>query len=153
MRAWLSAFLLTVFLMCPAVGHAGDVEITHAVFGIFNPPAAGAPGFVPTTTVPLVPGQTYGWIMTLKTTKSSVHWREEFTLPAAAPWNGPVDPQASTSVSADKTTSVTEMDQPIGQVPIIFHGWSVAQGDPKGHYKIRVIVDGTLEQVFEFDVQ
>ena len=36
---------------------------------------------------------------------------------------------------------------------VIQNIWVVAPGDPKGHYIMRVTIDGGNQQVFEFDVQ
>ncbi len=150
-----NSFAIAAALLLPiiAAAHAGDkVEVTGAQFGIFCQSETGAVSFVPGTTVPLVTGQAYGWVIKLKTDKPTVHWREEFTLPTAPiSWGNPSE-DFQPSISPDKKVSVLERDAPLDTAGIIFNSWSVVEGDPEGKYKIRVIVDKTIEQIFEFDV-
>jgi hypothetical protein len=129
-----------------------EVSIVSAQFGLFNPPESGKEPFVPTTIVPLTENQGYGWVILLDTRKPTIRWREEFTLPAApTTWGDPV-PDGSHAVSGDRKVSVLEREvQP--EQGMISNSWAVAPGDPKGRYVIRVIIEGNLERVFEFDVQ
>jgi hypothetical protein len=39
------------------------------------------------------------------------------------------------------------------QGSIIYNVWTVAPGEPKGRYVIRVTVEGSAERTFEFDVR
>ena len=56
------------------------------------------------------------------------------------------------SISEDRRVSITEREvEPDGGV--IFNMWVIAPGDPAGRYVIRVIIDGAVERVFEFDVE
>ncbi len=128
------------------------VEIVKAEFGLFNGPESGKPAFVPATIVPLEKDQCYGWIILIKTNKEMVKWREEFTLPAPPETWGEGQKQGVSTISADKKTCVTEREVKPDQ-GIIYNIWSVAPGDPKGHYIIRVIVEGKAERTFEFDVK
>jgi hypothetical protein len=94
--------------------------------------------------------QPYGWVVALKTTQSKIKWREEFILPSApATW----DNQGGThTVSPDRTVSVTEREvEPTRG--IIFNSWSVAEGDPKGRYVIRLTIENATPIVFEFNVE
>jgi len=129
------------------------VEIVRSEFGRFDVSESGEPVFVPTTTIPLKVGQGYGWVMLLNTSKAKVMWREEFTLPEAPEaWDDEVEPNSVRSISEDRRVAVTvqEVEPSEG---VILHSWAVAPGDPTGRYVIRVIVDGSIEQVFEFDVE
>jgi hypothetical protein len=36
---------------------------------------------------------------------------------------------------------------------VIFNFWSIAPGDPKGRYTLRVMLEGMLVSSFEFDVE
>jgi hypothetical protein len=130
-----------------------DIEVLHAEFGLFNPATAGKPVLTPSAVVPFKKGQRYGWLIVLRTTKPKVKWREEFTLPSPpSTWAGDELPAASQTVSQDRMTSIVELDAiPIDGV--IENVWEVAPGDPKGHYIIRVTIDGGNQQVFEFDLQ
>lgn len=152
MRAWLLALISTLFLMTPPAAHAGDVQVVSANFGLFEVSPTGKFAFTRTNVIPLVTGKNYGWVIVLKTDKPSVHWKEEFTLPApAAVWG--TAPDGTQAVSPDRTVSVTEKDVSLAGGPVIFNLWSVADGDPKGHYKIQVTIDNDVQQTFDFDVQ
>ncbi len=162
MRPFCAAFFVAaiIFLGEASLAVAGDlpgdsrqnVQIIKARFGLFNPPNSGKPPFIEAKTVPLKTGQGYGWLILLKTDKPTIKWREEFTLPSAPATWGEGKPQSINKVTDDKKTSITEKAvAPIHGV--IFNAWEVAPGDPKGHYVIRVIIENTEEQRFEFDVQ
>jgi hypothetical protein len=139
-------------LLSAMTAYAGNVEVINAQFGLFCQSEAGTPSFMPGTAVPLVAGQTYGWVIGLKSDKPAVHWREEFTLPdAPAQWGSP-DGQTELSISADKKVSVVEKDAPLEAGGLILNIWSVAPGDPKGKYSIRVVIDKAVERTFEFNV-
>ena len=101
--------------------------------------------------VPLVPGQVFGWIMEVDTTKDVVHWREEFSLPEApASWGG--EAEGHYILSADRRVATSER----ATAPtkgMIFNTWTIAAGDPPGHYRIRVFVEGELVKTFDFDAQ
>ena len=157
-----SLFLLLVFTMgFPAMaaspnGAAAEpsgYEVLRTEFGLFNNKVtSGQPTFVPTTVVPLTPTQGYGWVIQLRTAKPKIKWREEFTLPATPKsWGGP-EPLGTRSMSTDGRTSVTEREVSPDQ-GLIFNSWTVARGDPRGRYVIRVFIEGTLAKVFEFDVE
>lgn len=152
---------LIAFALCgPTIASAStqtdaisnSYEVVRADFGLFNPPESGKPLFVPTKMVPLTPNQVYGWIMLLRTDKSKIKWREEFTLPVKPDTWGDPEPLGSRSVSTDGRISITEREVSPDR-GLIFNSWAVAPGDPKGRYVIRVFVDGSLARVFEFDVQ
>lgn len=158
LRSFLSLIVLVVsgsVTAAPSKGTVGapsNYEIVRAEFGIFNQANSGKPTFAPTTTVPLTPNQGYGWIMVLRTTKPKIKWREEFTLPVKPDTWGDPEPLGTRSVSTDGRTSVTEREVS-PERGLIFNMWTVAPGDPKGRYVIRVFVEGSLAKVFEFDVQ
>jgi hypothetical protein len=131
---------------------ASETEILRAEFGLFNPPESGDPLFVPTNTVPLVEHQGYGWVINLRTNKSRVRWREEFTLPAAPVTWSAGDIPGDQKISPDRKVSVIDREvEP--ENGMIYNSWSVAPGDPKGRYVIRVIIEDTLERVFVFEVK
>jgi|GEM_PF-974574 len=123
------------------------LHIVRAEFGLFN-----ASGFVPSNTVPLVEGQTYGWRIVLKTNKANVRWREEFTLPVAPATWGDAETKGLNTVSNDKRVSVMEREvTPVDGV--IVNSWAVVAGDPVGHHVMRVLIDNRYEHIFQFDVQ
>jgi hypothetical protein len=121
-------------------------------FGLFNLSDPSNLRFAPSTSVPLVPGQAYGWIIRVRTEKAKIKWREEFTLPVKPRTWGVDESVGTRSVSNDGRTSVT-MREVSPDRGLIFNSWSVAPGDPKGRYSIRVFVEGYLAKAFEFEVQ
>ncbi|MGA7179984.1 MAG: hypothetical protein WBX11_10410 [Thiobacillaceae bacterium] len=129
------------------------VEVLRADFGLFNASPSGGWILTRTSIIPLKKGQHYGWSILLKTNKPVVKWREEFTLPSPpVSWvsDGLTDP--SQTISPDHMTSILEVDAiPVNGV--IRNVWEVTAGDPKGHYRIRVTIEGDNQQVFEFDVR
>jgi hypothetical protein len=130
-----------------------DIEVLHADFGLFNPSPTGDLMLTPSAVVPLKKGQHYGWSIVLRTSKPKVRWREELTLPSPpSTWANDELPAASQAISQDRMTSIVELDTiPIDGV--IENIWEVTPGDPKGHYIIRVTIDGGNQQVFEFDLR
>jgi hypothetical protein len=145
----LALSLATVACGDPAPGQAANTEIVRSDFGVFSRTETEL-SFRPATTFNLSDQPEYGWVMQVKTDRPTVHWREEFTLPApAAQWS---TEGFNTQVSQDAKTAVTERDvEPANG--LILNAWKAAPGDPKGHYSMRVVVDGTAERIFEFDLQ
>jgi hypothetical protein len=152
------SLLLTVFcfaLLADSVASAAaplkiipeELHVVRAEYGLFN-----ASGFVPSNRVPLVKGQTYGWRIVLKTNKTKVRWREEFTLPVAPVTWGDAEAKGMSSVSENRRVSVMEREvTPVDGV--IVNSWAVAAGDPVGHHLMRVLIDNRYEHIFQFDVQ
>jgi hypothetical protein len=105
-------------------------------------------GFLPTTDVPLIPGETFGWRLTVPDGQP-VAWREELVLPAApAVWSG----AGFIDIRDDGRTAVTAgVDVPWqGELS---HAWVVTEGDPPGDYELRLWVDGRLHEIYRFRVQ
>jgi len=147
--SWTNTVLASVDETPPAP----DIEVIHADFGLFNPSPSGGWVLTPSAIVPLRKGQHYGWSILLKTSKPTVKWREEFTLPSSpGTWGNDESPVVKQTVSQDRLTSVVEVEA-IPVEGVIENIWEVAPGDPKGHYMIRVTIEGGNPQVFEFDVQ
>ena len=146
--------LLTGVGWCAEVGSAPPpVEILRTEFGTFSQPGESGPPFKATRFVPLVAGQSYGWIAFVKPSSAKVRWREEFTLPAAPSlWGGEKAPSTVQSLSADRRISITEGEAAPAQ-GMIFNAWSVAPGDPAGTYRIRVFIDNRLVETFDFKVK
>lgn len=153
-------FACTIFLSGTAFSTPSEMSINddvspkviRAEFGLFNSPNSGKPTFVPTKVVPLIPKQAYGWIMSLRSDKLKIKWREEFTLPAKPATWGPAESLGSRSVSKDGRMSITEREVSPDR-GLIYNSWTVVPGDPPGKYVIRVFVEGSLAKVFEFEVK
>jgi hypothetical protein len=162
MRQLLAFIAFTVvFTLGPQAARAQDtsapqvaskLQLTGAVFGIFVQDTAGNPVFKPAAVVPNVPNQIYGWVIRVQTNSDSVHVHEEFTLPKAPLTWGEAVPGVTQTISADGRTSVTDRLSPV-QNGVILGPWTVAAGDPTGHYTIRVVVEDAPPQIFQFDVR
>lgn len=126
-------------------------QVISGHFGLFNPDDP-AHGFTPSDVVPLVENQSYGWVIRLRTNKSTVKWREEFVLPEKPDTWGSAQAFGKHSISPNGRVSITEREV-TPEKGMIFNVWTVAPGDPKGKYIIRVFVEGRLVKTFRFDVQ
>ena len=129
------------------------VEIVKAVFGVFSTAKNGELTFKRTDTVPLVDDQSYGWIIELRTKRRAVRFRETFSLPIAPKrWGTADEPGFRVSTSPDGKVAVT-----VGDLDVVggyvMHAWSVATGDPKGKYSIRVKIEELEEIAFEFNTK
>jgi len=160
-KTFLIAVLLLCSVPCSATSKTSKMaepkspfQVVSAEFGLLKPAESESenPEFQSTAKVPLTPGQGYGWIIQLDTTRDTIRWREEFTLPAAPERWGSEETEGVQVVSGDRKTSVTEREvQP--ENGLISNFWEVAAGDPQGRYAIRVFVEDTLVATFEFDVE
>lgn len=131
---------------------AASAKIISGDFGLFNLNNPQGPSFTPASVVPFIENQAYGWVIRLQTSKPTVKWREELVLPAKpATWGDP-EPLGKRSISPSGRASITEREV-APEKGMIFNAWSVAPGDPKGKYVIRVFVDGALVKTFRFEVQ
>ncbi|HTS93003.1 MAG TPA: hypothetical protein VMG55_13430 [Stellaceae bacterium] len=125
-----------------------DVEVVCAQFGLFDMDADGRVLFTPSATVPLTIGQDFGWVILLRAKDPVVRWREEFQAPARPKTWGPM--MSGRTISRDGTTSLMD-EYSDARGGIITHAWQITEGDPTGHYVMRVLVGGTSLQIFEFE--
>lgn len=153
------SFVFALLFSCAAFSYApkqaastSALEVISSYFGLFNPPSSGKPAFLPSVIVPLVPDQTYGWIIKLRTDRPKIKWCEEFTLPSKPATWGPSESIDTRNTSSDGRTTTTERTVAPDE-GVIFNTWTVAPGDPKGRYVIRVYVEDSLVATFEFDVK
>ncbi len=145
---WLPALLLAAAAAAPAA----TVTVLRAEFGRFEVQASGALEFRPGTAVPFAVDQAYGWVITLAKPPPQVKVREELTLPAApATWGDP-EPGIKRTVSADGRTAITELTLEV-HGGMISQAWSVAPGDPKGEYVMKVWVEDGPPAMFRFQVR
>jgi len=160
---WWHAALACTLLVSSSAGLAGDdfgtttpasgLDIVRAEFGMLNPTGSGKPGFVPSKVIPFIPKQGYGWVIQLRTDKQNIKWKEEFTLPTKPEiWGGP-EVKGVRSINDEGRVSIIEREVALDSRRIIYNAWSVAQGDPKGRYVIRVFVENSLAATFEFEVR
>lgn len=156
MHKWISRLLVCAVALagCNAsnVKNGNAVDIISAEFGLLEPGSPGEMTLTPTTVVPWVANQGYGWKITLRNPPASVAWREEFTLPARPESWGSAGTVGDRTLSADGKTLVTAAQVTPTQ-GVIAHSWQILPGDPKGRYVMRVSVEGKLAKTFQFTVQ
>jgi len=134
----------------PAPPAEPAVRIEQSAFGVFDRTPDGRVDFKPSKTVPLTPNQEFGWIIGVTTTKPTVKWREEFTVPTPPETWGPTE--GKHEISADRKVSILEREVTLER-GFLFNSWSISPGDPKGRHVIRVTVEDAPPVVFEFDVE
>jgi hypothetical protein len=134
----------------PAPRAEPAVQVEYAAFGVFDRTPDGRVDFRPSKTVPLRPNQEFGWIIGVTTTKPTVKWREEFTLPAPPESWGPVE--GKHEISADRKVSILEREV-TPERGFVHNGWTIGPGDPKGRHVIKVTVEDAEPVVFEFDLE
>jgi hypothetical protein len=129
-----------------------NATVVKASFGTFKQSASGSFEFKEAAVVPLTPGQQYGWVIQLGDSPPKLRWLEELTLPSAPESWGPNEAIGTRTITDGARVSNTEREvEPVNDV--IFNIWSVAPGDPSGHYKIRVFISGVKILDFEFEVR
>lgn len=132
---------------------APSIQFVQGSVGIPQTSGEGACGLlIPTTTLPLVDGQTYGWCIQLKTTQPTVSWREELTAPASqVSWGTLAKNQ---TISADKRTSTREDTSVLDANKTLSKLWTIRADDPPGRYTFRISIDGIAEPiVLAFDLK
>jgi hypothetical protein len=145
-------FLLMVCMAIACSRPSKDsVEITQAAFGVYRTPQAGRTEFQPTRVVPFAIGQRYGWLIGVKTERPRIRWREELTLPSApATWGS--ERVGTRNVAANNRSVVTEREV-AAKSGYVFNAWEINPGDPRGHYTIKVTIEGGPPRVFEFELK
>lgn len=126
-----------------------DIRATSTAFGIFETESNGNLKFVETDTVPLTPGQRYGWIIHLETERDAVKVREVFKMPGKPEeWINVEDG----AVSDDQTTlDITETRKVVDGK--ISGRWKVVNGDPTGEHEIQIYIEDVLVATFNFKVE
>lgn len=156
-------FLLAIFIIFLVSGCAAQnalphathdhksIEVTQAAFGLFPSEESGRTKFVSSTKIPFVVGESYGWVLTVKTSRKTVKYRDELTLPKPiTQWGQPTG--AEQMVASDGKSAVAEREASVenGQ---IHGGWGIADSDPRGRYVSKVTLEDGQTLVFEFDVE
>jgi hypothetical protein len=147
-------FLVFVFLsnMTPAaIPNKAEAQRHIGFFGIITQNQKGEETFEPTNIVPLVEGQSYGWIIKLSSGHTKVKLKEVFELPASPDTWGGGEASGEHEISEDRKVAITEREVDVER-GYIQNFWSVAPGDPVGDYVIRVYVNGLLLETFTFRV-
>jgi hypothetical protein len=127
-----------------------SVQVEQAAFGVFSRTADGRVDFKPTKTVPLKPDQEFGWVIGVTTSRPTVKWREEFTVPYPPETWGPVD--GKHELSADRKVSTLEREVTPYR-GFVYNAWTIAPGDPKGRHVMKVTIEDAPPVVFEFEIE
>ena len=132
------------------------VEIVSAEFGIFDASNPRELVFEPTRVVPHRQGQRYGWIIEVRSRRSSLSVREEYLL--ASPKTALKANEATDSISESLSLPVQRRNQ-VSQRQLVpvdskIHGeWAVGPNEPAGHRHLQVVIEGQLAASFEYDVK
>lgn len=127
------------------------IQVIQSVFGQFSSDESSGKRFSPGTKISFTAGGSYGWVLTVKTSKATIRYREELTLPKPiAKWGLPVG--ADQTVSSDGQSAVAEREAPVENGKI-HGGWSMVDGDPLGRYVSKVTLEDGQVFIFEFDVE
>lgn len=128
------------------------VEIVASDFGVYTAGPLGIPRFHPTRVVPYTPGRGgFGWMVVVRTERSSLRWRETLTLPSPpATWGEPVPGVRRTFADGGRTVIQDFEGTP---PPVLHQTWQIAPGDPRGPHRIVVTIEGAAPLAFDFEVQ
>lgn len=150
---WILCFLLVLLsnAALASVSEQPKEQRRFGVFGVIIKNQEGKEEFEVTNTVPLIEGQSYGWIIRVGPGFAKVKWKEVFELPEKPDTWGPGEASGDHEISGDRKVSITEKEVVV-EGRYIQHFWSVAAGDPVGDYVIRVYVNDLLWETFHFKV-
>ena len=151
--SWFISFVLILpFNVAMAFVPELAKEQRHTIFfGIITKNLEGEEEFEVTNTVPLVEGQSYGWIIRLGSEFAKVKWREVFELPARPETWGRGEESGRHEITEDGRICITEREVVVRD-GYIQSFWDVAAGDPLGDHVIRVYVNDVLLGTFHFKV-
>jgi hypothetical protein len=153
----LMTFLSGVVLAAPPVqqGKEAPAEIVSAEFGLFDASNPDELAFEPATVVPQKPGQRYGWVIEVRTSKRSLAVREEYLIPSGTDKTTPAaaDPAIGTlNIPLPRRNQVSQRQLvPVGGR--IYGEWAIGPGEPAGRRHLQVIVEGQLGASFEYEVK
>ena len=106
--------------------------------------------FRETQRVPLVVGQSYGWMLKVKH-QDTVVWKEVFTLPSTPKVWG--EKEATSNINV-----IHKSEQPVKSdifgkeyYGFVSNMWSVAEGDPAGVYNFKIFHDDVLAKEFNIE--
>lgn len=130
---------------------APDLRITGVQVGILADSASDLRAFVPQDTVPIVPGQRFGWLVWIESTRQEIDFTEVFRFQYAGPDQtiGLTDDsrldEAKNQITTDRTASL--IDGTVGNF------WVITEGDPPGPHSFDITIDGVAIATLDFHLE
>ncbi|MCI0404246.1 MAG: hypothetical protein L0212_12135 [Acidobacteria bacterium] len=122
---------------------APDLAVETAEFGTFGSDQQGNLTFSAATLVPRTQGQSYGWVMSLRTTRPKVHVLEEHIVWDVSVERDGGEPQPLT------LNNEYDFDALNG---VIYSTWTTEADEPSGRRTFKVYIEGTLVKEFQYTV-
>ena len=150
------ACVATISYAAPPNPAQSPVEIVSAEFGLYDAANPREMVFEPALVVPHRQGQRYGWIIEVRTRKSSLSVREEYLLPNP---KTPPKAQAASDSGGESLSFPAQRRSQVSQrqlVPVdgkIYGEWAVGPNEPAGHRHLQVVIEGQVAASFEYDVK
>jgi len=130
---------------------APDLRITGVQVGVLTNSSSDRGAFVPQDTVPIVPGQQFGWLVWVDSTREEIEWTEIFRFQYAGPEqtiglteDSRLD-EAGNQITTDRITPVTN--------GMIGNFWVVTEGDSPGAHSFDITIDEVEIATLNFELK
>ncbi len=145
---------LLILIVTPKTLLADSWSIEKTEFFVLFNNGTGVFEKYQTTSVPLVPKRScYGWRIKFKGALKLARYKEILSLPSAPKyWPGENNEFAANKITNNRRVSITER-YVVPKNGWIKNTWCVVKGDPVGDYSIKVFVDETFVQQFDFELK
>ncbi len=127
---------------------SADVEVVRVAFGRFVR-AGVRTRFEPRRSMPMRPGDGYGWRVWVRSRRPALHVEEELMLPTP-PQSWGVSPAVRLWRDQRGATTTLSLDARTG---LLENWWWFAKGDPVGRYTMLVRLEGVEIGKVVFEVQ
>lgn len=152
MRSRASAALVCLVVL--AADPARAVEVLQSAFQTTFT-YAGTEQRLDDHVVPLVPGDAcYTWWLQLPKDSKPLSVTERLVLPAApAGWgDAATDSDDGIEIEDEGKVAVSTFAPELDSEGWMHKGWCISEGDPVGHHRIEVTLDGALLTTYDFEV-
>ena len=119
---------------------ASDLRVTGIQAGILLENELGTQEFVPQASVPIVPGQHFGWVAWLDTSRVAVSWTEVFHFTYAGP-DQILGVGEGAELDTENSRVVSNQTSPV-RFDAIANFWTITEGDPPGPHSFDVTIEG-----------
>ena len=137
--------LSTATLAACSANSYPPVEVLHSDRGRIDRDKDGTILFIKTDQIPFREGESYVWRMYIRTNKAKIKVTEEVTVSGPTTWGGTSDLKVSNN--GRTVTKAREIDNASG---IVVGAWKITDGDPAGPVQIKVTIENTVVQQFNF---